>query len=235
MSDDLNSLKDQTLDAMIKMAASELMDEMIAEIEKEIEDKKEGIKFSDEHISAMNAFFDSVKKSENAKRRRKLNIKILLVATMVLVMLVGSAITVTAFRTAKFKATSYTNDFGTSFKFKSEEKDLYIPDEISVKATYIPDGFEIESEYYREGCANLVYFNDDKRVDITKKFINGSISIGVDSENAEVSTVQLDGKEFNIFKKNGEIVAVWDYNGYVYQVRANIPEDIFIKVIRGVY
>lgn len=154
---------------------------------------------------------------------------------MVLVMLVGSAITVTAFRTAKFKATSYTNDFGTSFKFKSEEKDLYIPDEISVKATYIPDGFEIESEYYREGCANLVYFNDDKRVDITKKFINGSISIGVDSENAEVSTVQLDGKEFNIFKKNGEIVAVWDYNGYVYQVRANIPEDIFIKVIRGVY
>lgn len=67
MSDDLNSLKDQTLDAMIKMAASELMDEMIAEIEKEIEDKKEGIKFSDEHISAMNAFFDSVKNQKTQK------------------------------------------------------------------------------------------------------------------------------------------------------------------------
>lgn len=235
MSDDLNSLKDKTLDAMIKMAASELMDEMIAEVEKEIEDKKEGIKFSDEHIFAMNAFFDSVKKSENAKRRKKLNIKILLVAAMVLVMLVGSAITVTAFKTAKFKATSYTNDFGTSFNFKSEEKGLYLPDQIIVKATYIPDGFEIEGEYYRENCANLVYFNDDKRVDITKKFIYGSMGIGVDSENAEMKTLQFDGKEFNLIEKNGEITAVWSYNGYVYKVIANIPEDIFIKVIRGIY
>lgn len=114
-------------------------------------------------------------------------------------------------------------DDGTN---KYETIDKYSSDKVSLN--YIPEGFALLQETESEGRLHLYFKNNDKYLQFSMQRLSGTASI--DTENAEVEKLTINGKDMFFISKPEVNVLFWsDETSYI-RITSNLDKNEVIKM-----
>ncbi len=129
----------------------------------------------------------------------------------------------------------------TSFELRGEENDpggdgakidwkhTYVP-------TYVPDGYDIkESEMFE--LMKIIQFVNEQDADSTILFTESTSAVktAIDTENASMETIKINGRDGTLIMKNNMVTIVWDMDNLMFILQAsNCPKDELMKMAEGV-
>lgn len=104
-----------------------------------------------------------------------------------------------------------------------------------IKYGYLPEGMsEIDREYNSETHSQIIYFEDaeGRYLEISQDImISGKEStLIVDTEDAEVSTINLNGREATMIVKGLHTILMWEDDIFIMLVSGDFPPDEILKV-----
>jgi hypothetical protein len=125
-------------------------------------------------------------------------------------------------------------DTHTRFAFVESQGD--VPEGLELSPTWIPEGFELVKEEWISVCSYQYFENQEGNTVIVEKYF--PTTLDVDTENAEVTSVQPQGYEGTLIHKNDEYRFIWlntDENviyivgttGLSLDVASKIAENLF--------
>ena len=94
---------------------------------------------------------------------------------------------------------------------------------------YIPDGFEFDRCY----ADDAIYLDKDGRILDFSEETYGSVT-NLDTENANLSSVLINGAEATLIEKNGWVAVVWTANNRLFIVDMNGSKDEVLRVAASV-
>lgn len=227
---------DNTINALINSAASDVINEMFDEIDTSINDDK--IVFSDKHIKEINKILSSERHAAEKFKYHKINKRILLVAIIVMVITLVAALSVGADRLKFLNYFMNINKTDTEFrsddKIYEEEYSTYNETENKYKIilNYIPDNFELSDVTNVRELYSVRYTNGDKYFDVDKGIVPDSY--GIDTENAKTKYIDINGNKAFFSSKPEIKILTWISNNILYQVDGNIDEETIIKIAENV-
>jgi len=157
-------------------------------------------------------------------------------ACAAVIVLVASSVTimnVDALRNA------FSNFFVSTYeKFSTvqpvEDNTAPITLEETYEITYNLNGFEIIYDEYDE-YSNVIYYNKDDIVIYFKQCTKDMYDSDVNTENAEILTVDINGHEAIYFIDNNDYYhIIWDNGDYIISIGSNISENILIDIAKSV-
>lgn len=102
---------------------------------------------------------------------------------------------------------------------------FYIP-------TYIPDGYVEEKEIELGVCRYIHYSNGHDTIIFSQSAL--SVSMQLDTEDAQVVYITDGGLEGCYIEKNGEITLIFEKHGYVFRVEGKLSASEAIKIAKSV-
>lgn len=231
---------DNTINALINSAASDVINEMFDEIDTSINDDK--IVFSDKHIKEINKVLSSERHAAEKFKYHKINKRILLVAIIVMTIILVTAFSVGADR---LKFLNYFMNIGKhETEFRSDDiifnEEYYlrnVPDDnkkeikYEVIVDYIPNNFEVDNIEYTDSNYVITYKYQDYYFSIAKSIIPESW--GVDTENAKTKYVNINGNKAFLSIKPNIIALCWINNNSLYMIDGNIDEETLITIAKN--
>ena len=172
-------------------------------------------------------------------RRRSARV-IALIAVLLLVGLGSSLATVELIRSGVWKLNVQTYSTHTDYSLVPSDNIMEIPQNWagSFYPAYIPEGFEL---YMCSTVLPMADYRDsnDKQLCYTEDTYGTTTSL--DTENAELSTADINGSEATVIEKKGWCAVVWSTNNRIFIVdmggaeedRAKTKEEV-LKVARSV-
>lgn len=112
-----------------------------------------------------------------------------------------------------------------SFTVPSDWKGTYYP-------AYIPDGFEIESISSDFFHSNLVCKNGDLNLFFSE--YGEDAGTNIDTENAVVDAVMINGSPAILAEKNGLVTIAWAYQVNYFVLQAQVDRDIALQIAESV-
>lgn len=163
--------------------------------------------------------------------------KRLLIAAIILIATLSSAMTVPAVREPiiDFIITKY-EEF--SLYFAKDTSNPQFPDEIEkvYMPQYIPDGFELANTFSSEATITSIWKNNVTNETIT--FVQNVIFLhsSLNTENSKATEKVINGKDICIYTYAGNTSYLWSEYGYSFRldVIAEISEDEIIKIIENI-
>lgn len=227
--------KEQYFDEMLKMALFQKAGEETEALKKAVEIKGESLPpLQEERIKGM--IGKEIRKRETKGFFKKAYHSSQYASTIILLFIVvssGLILNVDAINKQFAKMILSFNDSYTEVELEqgedtySQKLDLGILETLA--PTYIPEGFERREMEIRETSAMLYYDDDDKRF-IEINILGSSASTNVDSEDAVFDEIRIKGQDGLLIEKNGRFHLIWEMEGNIFMMYANVSKEELIKV-----
>jgi hypothetical protein len=153
----------------------------------------------------------AVKEEKRAKRERRVNFTWSLASKIAVSIILLAAIVSVAFASAPELRAMVINtvmdvyDTHTVFNFTQSQGD--VPEELELSPTWIPEGYELMQEDWISSCAYQYFANDEGNTFSVEKYVPNTLD--VDTEDAEVTSVQPQGYDGTLIHKNDEYRFIW--------------------------
>lgn len=164
--------------------------------------------------------------------------RIAVIALLILTVSFSCLMCVEAYRERFIKVVTEIFEDLTRFSFLSPDTEM--PELGELTFDYVPDGMsEVFREEDTQTCDRLIYFEDKegRRIVIEQNMITSRTqsTLIVDTEDAEVSTINFNGYEATFIVKGEHSALMWEDAGSVMLVSGDFsPEEIF-KVANGIH
>ena len=185
------------------------------------------IEFSKKHEEVMKKIF---KKERNKLLYKKILKYSKSVAIFFLVLVIASGITIFSVEAWRIKLMNFiidTKQTHSDINFSEDNNgDTYTSDEISLG--YIPEGFKLEKSDVRKTRVYLMFKGEDRYFAFSMNDINGSM--GIDTENASVKKIMINGQEA-IYSSNDNVnILVWHDENFSYKLSGKIEEKEIVRI-----
>lgn len=202
------------------IAAKQMMDEM--------EMPQQDYEFSEEHNAKMRKLF---RKERNKLMLKKISKYSKRVAVFFLVTVIVAGISIFSVEAWRIKVFNFIIDMQKThseinFDEDNTKGDTYSSDEISFD--YIPSGFKLESSTMRQEKIYLLFKNEELYFEFKLRKVN--VSIGIDTENADVKKLTINGNKAIYSTNNNVNILVWNSGDYSYSLSGNIEEKELINI-----
>ena len=97
---------------------------------------------------------------------------------------------------------------------------------------YIPEGFELEKSSVREQNISLKFVRGQEYFNLNSRDISNSFSI--DTENASVKQLLINGRDALYSIKENNKILVWHDDNMAYIMTGNISETDMIKIAENI-
>lgn len=158
--------------------------------------------------------------------------RVLAVALLLMIVSIGSAFaTVRMIQIGLLKLDVQTYQERTSYGLQPSGETLDVPTEWkgNFYPTYIPDDFALHD------CVSTeVEYRTAKNETLTFSEYAYGTRVSLDSENASVSTVQVNGTEATLIEKNGWVAVVWNANNRLFVVDMDGSTEEVLKIAASV-
>lgn len=196
--------------------------------------------YSEEHI-----FSDGFKrKMDKLITRQKnpfyniVNTKVKKVACIIAVIFIAAFSTVMSVEALR---NAFKDFFMSIFSDHSEistvqDESYALPETIenSYDITYDLSNYDIVYEDSNDFSRNIIYQNNDIVIDYCQ-YVKSEFDIGVNTENAEISTVTIQNSEaIYFFDNNNYHHLIWDNEEYVIMISSNIGKNELIDIANSV-
>lgn len=163
------------------------------------------------------------------KSFKKIAVTFLIISSIILT----TVMSVEALRAKIFKVIKEIYKELTSISFIVDNDDSNI-DFIVMEAEYIPKGFDKIDTEKLYTMIFITYKNEDGEEIIYKqnKITNGTSII--DTENAEIENIVINGYKGQIVYKNETNHLIWLDNEYLYSIRSTIEKEELIKMAESI-
>lgn len=145
----------------------------------------------------------------------------------------GVTITAYAYRVRIFEIISTVFKEFTSISISSENN----PDNyklIPIESSYIPDGYTIIEKICDDYEQRIIYSNDvGNEILYTQTLLtNGNFII--DTEDAQLENLDIDGINVNIVQKNGNTMIYWNDENYFYNFSGYAEKSILLDMAKNI-
>lgn len=163
------------------------------------------------------------------RRRPAMRFRRVLAFCAVLILILASAMSVSALRRAVFEFVSEIHEKYTHIFFKSDEdlKTLYDGSDICIPS-YIPEGFELVAEQNSYPIMR-VYEKGEDYIAYQQCMIE-NLSIDINTEGVELEELEFGEHEANYFVNCGVQCLFWYDNNYFYIVSTTLDRETLFKI-----
>lgn len=152
---------------------------------------------------------------------------------LAVVLLLSSALSVTAVRKAVFKFVAEVHKEYTHIYFDDGFVRGVSPDSFTVcLPSYIPDGFELKIELINASVL-LVYQNEDEHIDYTQDRL-GSFTMNINTEGVELEELEFRGLPAGYYSNLGMQNLFWYDEEYFYMVSSTLDKETLFKIAESV-
>lgn len=225
MNNKTDNVYEDTTDILLKNACSSTIDKIFDEIDTSM--PNEEIVFSPGHIDAVNPIFQN---ERNNKNRHKVKVNLLFIAIVTVITILLSVFTAYAFRERILNILVEETRLGAIFHYKSDEEDTF--EKFDINVGFIPHNFEETQKYNDINDCLIMYAHDEEYIIIDK--MNAPDSYALDTEDAEIKYIDINGNEAMFIIKDDVSIITWDKNEFVFSVSGNIDKDTLVKVARNI-
>ena len=209
------------------------VDELVAEVDPAGAGQSQPIREMEEKVLRDIAVHTSRRRPQTAQKRRFPRCARVAAAIALLVMVsVGSAMTtVHMAQIGLLKLNIQTYPERTSYGLVPSDEAVDVPAEWKgdFYPAYIPEGFEFD----RCRLNNVIYLDKDGRCLDFSEETYGSIT-NLDTENANLSSVFINGAEATLIEKDGWAAVVWSANNRLFIVDIDGGKDDALRVAASV-
>lgn len=195
---------------------------------------------SEEAVQRFSARLDVIlnKKKAYAKKQRVLKaLRRSAVATLIIIVLLFTAVaSVQALRIRVLNFFMEIKPEYTSFQIKDSDNSGGSPVVKWSKAyvpTYIPDRYTVKSSSNDPGYKRIIFENQEG-LSIIYRDISEETTFNLDTENAAVKEISVNGHKGMLAVKNSTVSIVWQADGHMFTVQAPTDEDTAVKIAEGV-
>lgn len=218
------NIYEKALDLMIEEAL-----EIVSDSECETIGKVEEHEFSKEHQMKMKKLFNRLQREEWGRQIVKYSKRAACICLIGFVLFTASVCSVSAWRTW-FLDFFFDEDAPNSkFNFNETDRAYYRDENISL--SYIPRGFESTRNTVSENIIILLFEKDDLYFTVSVKSLNGQGS--VDTEDATVSRIDINGSEAILIEKKDANQIMWRDDESIFNVTGNISSDEIVKIAKN--
>ena len=192
----------------------------------------EAIKFSKEHEEAMQKLFRKERKKLFYKKISKYSKR---AAVFLLAVIIMSGITVFSVEAWRVKVMNFVVEMSQThseinFSEDSTKGDSYTSDEITLG--YIPKGFKLEKRDAKGNMVSLIFKREKDYFIFYMSKITGSM--GIDTENASVKKIQIDGQEALFSSNKNANILVWNDKEHSYSLSGTVEENEMVKIVENI-
>lgn len=228
-----NNIKDDMLDAMIKIAGREVIRREAEALpnENEIE-----YNFSPKFESKIKKLM--TKTNRRGKGRVALHVWRVAVICIVSVsvLLVGAFAFSPEFRAECLNLLIKWTQNSADFSFSGEQAEPSLTE--YPKPTYLPEGFKETSSHIGKSIQEWFYENDKgAKIQYTKMPMDDGGEMSIDSEHSDYSKIKINGHDAHFFESNTAgyySYVVFDDGVYSYQILGEIPASDLILIAESI-
>lgn len=218
-----NKTLDKILDDIIDEAASIAADNLGRNMP-----EPEAVEFSKEHEDAMREIFRRERKKIFFKKVSKYSKR---VAVFLLAVMVMSGVAVFSVEAWRIKVINFVIEMSQThseigFGENSTKGDSYTSAEITLG--YIPKGFKLEQKDVKNDMVSLVFKGEEYYFVFSMSGITSSISI--DTENASVKKITINGQEALYSSNNNVHILVWHDEKFSYTLSGTLEEKEMVRI-----
>jgi len=218
---------DKILDDIIDEAASIAAENLGKNIP-----EPEAAVFSKEHENAMQKIFRKERKKLFFKKVLKYSRRAAVFLSAVIIMSCIAVFSVEAWRVKVMNFVIEISQTHSEINFgeNSSKGDSYTSDEITIG--YIPEGFKLEKRDVKNNMVSLIFKGEEYYFVFSMNDI--TCSIGIDTENASLKKITINGQEaFYSLNKNVNIL-VWHDDEFSYTLSGTLEEKEMVKIAESI-
>ena len=139
--------------------------------------------------------------------------------------------------TVKFVMNLYPNEIAFGFETGSRNTNHLQPGKMPLEIGWVPTGFELQSEHIDPIQAYYYYTSPDGSFADITLWLTSDISGSVDTENASVENIEINGMQMILVAKQDEYQLIWadETRGYFLVVWTyGLDRDSLIKLGEGI-
>lgn len=215
----MNNLFEELLKESAALAAKELGEEIL---------QGEKAELSSEHQARMKKMFAAEKRKI---RIRKFGRYASRAAAILVVMGIASGAVVFNVDAFRFRFLSmFTKTEPTNTEISFHDGTSYSNGNITIG--YVPEGFELDTEKITESLSILKFKKDTEYFTITVRDTYSSIS--VDTENAKVEKIEINGFDVFYSEKSGDNIFEYYIDDCAINILSNMEKEVLIQVIKNI-
>jgi len=200
----------------------------------EIQSPCEEIDFSNEHEEKMKKLFKKEKRRIALKKISKYSKGIAAGVVAVVVVSGVAVMSVAKWRTEVMKFVFNDKDTHTEISFV-EENEIVVAGGVCFK--YIPEGFVVTEEDVSRTSTDVIFHDGITEISYHRTPIH--VESAIDTENAIVKDIKINGMEGILSKKDTSIILVWHDEEYVYTMTSSgkngpISEEKLVKIAQNI-
>ena len=229
-----NELNEKLFDQILKYAAEERMDRMANDFPSEVELER-AITLTPEFHKRMNTFLKKVKHKEFLLSFRKKSFTAGIIISVSFIICFSVVSNVDALRVPflnffndinKQSTTIYVNDGdGLYSSFGDQIKGLYLP-------SYIPELYKVKSINKADKNYIAIFINPAGQI-IKLRAIIGESALGVDTENADIVQLTVNGGMAQFYSKNEQNTLIFEYDNNAFILDGPITKDELINIAKS--
>ncbi len=219
-----NEIFEKALDLLIEEAVDKVNEKECAALS-----DTPDVEFSQEHEAKMQQLFNSLHKKELKNKFLTYGKRVACVCLVALVLTSVAVCSVDAWR-ANFINFFFDKDAPNSdFNFNNMGGTHYSDDNICLN--YLPWGFEVKKSAVTVHSVFLKFEKDELYFLVTVESLYGQGS--VDTENALISIVDINGYEAMLIEKDETCQILWHNDELVFYIAGNIKSEEIIKIAKN--
>lgn len=230
--DDLN---EKIHDQVFKYIAQQRMDEISNDYPSD-DVLAKNIEFSPKFEKEMSAYFIKLNRKEKNKRRRRVLVKVAAIIVVFLFISIAIIYNVEALRVPVLNFINNIGQKSTTINLVDANADynsiidqihgLYLP-------IYLPDSYKVKSIDNSDSFYTVIFENENAKDVIIFNHLSEGTTVTVDSENAQVEQIQLNGGVAQIYSKEGHITFVFSYNNNDFMIQGYISKQDIMKMAQS--
>lgn len=192
------------------------------------------IQFSKEHEAKMKKLFRKEKRKVAFKKFSKYSKGVACVLLAFAVISGAAVFCVAEWRTKVLNFVFDEKTTHTEIGFIDNDNSIIID---KIQFNYIPEGFEVTEKSVSKISTYVTFRNETTNIGFYKTTIN--VKKGIDTENAVVKNITVNGMEGIISIKDTVIILVWHDENYMYTLTSSgenspISEEEIMKIARNI-
>lgn len=239
-----DEIQDQHLDAMLKLAfkqADALETQRILE-----KCEQTGCEVDEKSAAAAyDRFLDKLAGQEKQQRKQACTVKfrrgasrfIQAAACIVVILAIAAPVALANVEAIRVKVMQLLIDIQedhTELSFVEDENaEFYVPENWKGRyyPSYIPEGFSLTEQSV---LARWVRYQDKMGVDIMFSEYDENDAVNVNSENAELSYVEINGRNVFVIERDDMTIATWALEDRYFVVETGLSKEEALNIVRNV-
>ena len=225
-----SELNEKIYDQILKYSA----EKQVENIAKEFSDveREPKISYSSGFIKGMNNFFKKNRRSDRSIHIRRIILKSSVAVIILLIVSTSVIFNVEALRVPFLNFIEHPGQQSTKIEAKDQNAnyDLYA-DQLHgmYLPAFLPNSYSIES-INKTGQNTIVIFKNPDSQIINFQNISETSLANIDNEDAQAEHISVNGKDAELFDKNGRYTLVFKFEYNVFMLSGPLSKDDMIKV-----